>query len=34
MQAPVAASARLDVDLSSIVEHTRTLAPPAEPVTS
>jgi hypothetical protein len=27
VQAPVAASARLDVDLSSIVEHTRTLAP-------
>jgi hypothetical protein len=26
VQAPVAASARLDVDLSSIVEHTRTLA--------
>jgi hypothetical protein len=27
VQAPVAASARLDVDLSSIVKHTRTLAP-------
>jgi hypothetical protein len=27
MEAPVATTARLDIDLCSIVEHTRTLAP-------